>query len=98
MLDKYSRIQDIVNQQKAKYERILGIFEKMFVAELGLSEVPKIEVEFGKTDKHINGKVSDNIKIKIVDKSSVKFVVIQSKEKLLKMFKQEFPNDLFKLF
>ena len=75
MLDKYSKIQDLIDQQKKKNEKLISCFETV------LNFLPKMEINFGKVGNGV-------IKIKIKDKSSVKFVVLQNQEKIKEEFKK----------
>jgi hypothetical protein len=80
-MDKYFKIENLINEQKKKKEKILEIFQSV----LGFS--PKIEIVFGTIN-------SEKIKIKIIDKSSVRFIVLQKKEEIVKSFNCEYPDTL----
>jgi hypothetical protein len=73
MLDKYSKIQSLIDEQRVKCEKILEILENLFVSELKLEKKPNVEINFTR----------DNlIKIQVKDKSSVKFLVLKHKERI----------------
>lgn len=80
-MDKYSKIQDLIDEQRKKKEKILEIFESV------LSFLPKLEIVFGTTD-------SEKIKIKIIDKSSVRFIVLHNKEKIIGCFEKTYEDKL----
>jgi hypothetical protein len=81
MLDKYSKIQSLIDEQKKKNQKLLECFETV------LNFLPKMEIDFGKVGNEV-------IKIKIQDKSSVKFVVLQNQEKIKKEFKKYYSDIL----
>ncbi len=78
-MDKYSKIQDLIDLQKKKKEILLQVFFDV------LKFQPKLEVAFGKIGE-------DVIRVKIIDKSSVKFIVLQNKEKLVNGFNTKFKD------
>ncbi len=92
-MDKYFKIQKLLDLQK---ERKLAV-EKSFLETLGF--LPKIEIDFKLQEKMNYENISNNkeisflIKIKIKDKSSVKFVVNQNKQKILGCYSKIFPKD-----
>ncbi len=85
MLDKYSKIQSLIDEQKVKCEKILEILENVFVGELKLEKKPNVEVNFAK----------DNlIKVQVKDKSSVKFLVLKNKERICEEYNKFYPEIL----
>ena len=94
MLDKYSKIQDLIDEQKKKCEKILEVFEDFFCkgvgSDLKMSKRPNLEINF----PNKNGVV---IKINVKDKSSIKFLVLKNQDKICKELKKHFPKDIFKI-
>ncbi len=95
-MDKYFKIQKLVELQKERKEKL----EKVLQEVLGF--VPKFELDFRLQEK-INYKnmgvesesVSFLLKMKIQDKSSVKFVVNQNKQKISEEYSKIFVQDIF---
>jgi hypothetical protein len=94
-MDKYFKIQKLVELQRERKENL----EKVFESVLGF--LPKFEIDFRFQNKfgfeNINIKNEDVeflIKIKIMDKSSVKFVVNQNKQKILEEYSKIFAKDI----
>jgi hypothetical protein len=93
-MDKYSKIQKLVELQKERSQKLKEIFQKV----LGLE--PGFEVDFVLYEKlnykkleTINLKPGFLVKLKVKDKSSVKFVVLNKKEKILEEYSNVFPDD-----
>lgn len=87
-VDKYSRIESILKKQQEKKDKILEIFEKIFNTGLGLTEKIKINISFEKNDL---------IKVKILENSSIRFVVLKEKEKISEEFQRFFPDNTIKI-
>lgn len=95
MLDKYFKFQKLVEAQKERKQKLDQVLQEV------LGFLPKYEVEFLNQDK-LNYKNLDQeivflIKVKIKDKSSVKFVVLKNQEKISEGFQKFFPKDIFKI-
>lgn len=87
MLDKYSKIQNLIDLQKQKKNKIVEIFENLFVVALKFEKIPVIEIVFAhKNDNHIT--------IKIKDKSSVKFVVLKYSDNIKNEFQKIYPQEV----
>lgn len=100
-MDKYFKIQKLVELQKERKEKLEKIFLEV------LEFLPKFEVEFASQER-VNYKsmsketlenpsISFLVKVKIKDKSSVKFVVSQHKEKILEEYSKIFAADILVL-
>lgn len=92
-MDKYFKIQKLVEMQKERKERI----EKIFVEIFGF--LPKFELAFQSTEKISYKNITDeekiffNVKMKVRDKSSVKFAVVANKQKIVDVYRQSFVGD-----
>jgi NAD-specific glutamate dehydrogenase len=94
-MDKYFTIQRLIEIQKERKEAV----EKVFIDVL--SFLPKFEIDFRLEDKRKdllklnikNQGISFLVKIKLKDKSSVKFVVNQNKQKILEEYSKIFVKD-----
>lgn len=89
MLDKYHKIQDLIDRQKKKKQYLESIFENIFNIDLKMPEKIKYDVIFGTES---NG--DSEIKVKIKDKSSVKFLIEKHKQKIIDVYLGEFPKDI----
>lgn len=96
-MDKYFKIQRLVEMQKERKEAV----EKVFLEVLGF--VPKFEIDFkleGKMDSYTALGMSEAdfvVRVQVKDKSSVKFVVDQNKQKILEMYSKIFAMDILLL-
>ena len=94
IMDKYFKIQRLVEMQKERKEKL----EEVLPTVLGF--LPKFEIDFRLQEKmslHTLGGVYDVsfvVKLKIQDKSSVKFVVNQKKQKILEEYSKIFVKDI----
>jgi hypothetical protein len=93
-MDKYFKIQKLVELQKERKEKV----EEILLATLGF--LPKFEIDFRLENKvnyeNIaikNVNVPFVVKVKIKDKSSIKFVVNQNKQKILEGYSKIFVKD-----
>ncbi len=94
-MDKYFKIQKLVELQKERKEKL----EKVFLEVLEF--LPKYEMDFRLEDKRKDlgdlkiksEEISFLVKIKIKDKSSIKFVVSRNKTKILEGYSKIFVND-----
>lgn len=89
MLNKYSRIQDLIDRQKEKKQYLEEVFLNIFNTELTLPEKVKYEVVFG-TEQNGNSEV----KVKIKDRSSVKFVVEKNKQRVIDKYLEKYSKDV----
>ena len=94
-MDKYFKIQKLVDLQKERKEGVEKAFESV------LKFLPKMEIDFRFQNKlsykNLNIESEDVdflVKLKLKDKSSMKFVVNQNKEKILEEYSKIFPEDI----
>jgi hypothetical protein len=93
-MDKYFKIQKLVELQKDRKEKLESIFQDC------LGFLPILETEFKLDTKRKSlvdvdmNEISFLVKVKVKDKSSVKFVVNQNKEKITEAYSVIFPNDI----
>jgi hypothetical protein len=85
MLDKYTRIEALLNGQRKIKDDLENIFLNFFTLPV------KMEIEFAhKNDKHI--------KLKIKDKSSIRAVVMQKKQEVTQEFQKKYPEYVLSIF
>ena len=93
-MDKYFKIQKLVELQKDRKEKL----ENAFQSSLGFLPILEIELKLdSKRNNLVDGNVSEIsffVKAKVKDKSSIKFIVKQNKEKILESYSKIFPNDI----
>jgi hypothetical protein len=78
-MDKYSRIQGIIEQQQKEKQKILDVFKDKFPN----IDLNKIKIIFVK---------DEGVKIKILERSSLKFSIMQQKENILAVLQGYFPD------
>lgn len=91
-MDKYFKIQKVVEVQKERKEKL----EQVFGYVLGF--LPKYDLEFINQNKLNYKNMTEEfvflLKIKIKDRSSIKFIISQKKENILEEYSKIFPQDI----
>lgn len=94
-MDKYFKIQKLVELQKERKEKL----EQVLRQSLGF--LPKFEIDFRFQERFNYKNMSSEsvdvefvVKIKIKDRSSIRFVVQQNKQKILEEYSKIFAKDV----
>jgi hypothetical protein len=84
-MQNLQKIQEMIDVQRGKKQKILEIFESMF----GTNDLYKLEIDFGK----------DNVvKVKVKTKSSMKFVIQKNIDKIVEEYNKCYVQDILKIF
>jgi hypothetical protein len=94
-MDKYFKIQKLVDLQKERKDGVEKVFESV------LKFLSKMEIDFRFQNKlsYKNLEIESVdvdflVKVKLKDRSSVKFIVKQNQQKIIEEYSKLFPKDI----